>query len=726
MGISDAGTAEKADFRLKYIWAVEDALVDKEVAHSWFIETLAFLLDFHQPNIQRMYENTLWYIGIYDELENYQVRLEDGSLKKVPKGVVPFVIHHLGRLTQKRVADLSSYKSTFDVFAADATEKDRIRARLVKPILKDIKRKNNADMMFDQAELYNTIFGCVYVGVDWDENLGDRKGKNSKKREGQVKLKVIDPSFVLPFPQRAWEEVKCVVMIDEILSVDEARKKYKDDEIEPDGETSIFGFEEGYKESLRADEVVIWKVLHKPDQYLPEGFIGRFTRHKCLQIPDKNAKWPWSHDDFPFERYTSIDIPRTTLSVSFYSYVKPLQHNLNLVHGMVKRNIYHGAHPKWMMVKGACNFRSLGNSFTVVQHKLNQRPELMAYPTTTPEVYKYVDMLKGEMESLANQQTISTGNLPPNTRSGIMISRLQEIEKQTRGPQIDKRNDFMRRVLLKAAAVAGDYFPLTSKVNIERVVGTGNADQIQEIAKEKVFAQYSIEIINSAGFSDNLVGRMEEVGFLMEKVPGAVTQEEAMDIINFRSPDKYYDIGTASLRCAQEENEIMNDGRDVPPPESYEDLFVHWRVHFIDIQTLSFKRLPEFIQKLKLDHLEATEMLMEEAATKSQAFKQKLLLIPFWPVLWTVQVPPVDPSQTDPNAAPQGAPGEPPPTDPSAPNIPPVLPPPQVIAPPQAPHPIPPIPIDLSLTLQPKERNPLKVRFRTAPNGDETAEEVNA
>jgi hypothetical protein len=246
-----------------------------------------------------------------------------------------------------------------------------------------------------------------------------------------------------------------------------------------------------------------------------------------------------------------------------------------------------------------------------------------------------------------------------------MISRLQEIEQKTRGPQIDKRNDFMRRVLLKAAAVSGDYLPTTSKENLIRIVGENNAEQVQALKDEKYFTQCSVEIINSAGFSDSLVGRMEEVGFLMEKVPGAVTLEEAVDIINFRAPDKFYDIGTAALHAAQEENEMMNDGIEPPPPMEHEDMIVHWRAHFIDMQNLSFKRLPEEIQALKEKHLKATEMLMEQAGMKSQAFKQKLLALPYYPVFWTVTVPPdaaqlaAEPAAPQPQVLGEGAPAVP-------------------------------------------------------------------
>lgn len=662
----DSGKS-RSDATLKYPW-VEDAYKSNETALKWFQDSFSILVEHYKFPIQRMYENTLWYLGIYDQLSQYQVQDADGTIKKIPQQVIPFVISHLSRLTNKRVADLSALKSTFDVFPNDAKEKSRIKSRLMKPILRDIKRRNNADMIFDDAELWNSINGSVFIGVEWNKEGGDKRAPTKEEqkkepkleyvREGCVAIRVIDPTHVLPWPVRQWNQVKCVVVLDEILSVDEARRKFENNDIEPDGLTDIYDFDAGYRDELRSDEVTIWKVYYKPDKYLPNGFIGTFTKKQCLAR--EFEAWPYSHEDFPFERYTSIDTPRSLVARSFYEYIKPIQHHFNLLHGLIKRNIYHGAHPKWMMVKGAANIRSLGNAFTVVQHRLNQKPELVSYPTTNPEVFKYAGDLKSEMESLANQQTISTGNLPPNTRSGIMISRLMEIEKQTRGPQLDKRNDFMRRVLLKAAAIASDYLPKTSKDNLARIVGDANVEDIMQLAGEKISAEYRLEIINAAGFSETLVGRIEEVGYLMEKVPGAVTREEALDIIAFRAPEKYYDIGTASLKAAQQENEMLDDGQDIAPPMAHEDHFVHWRTHFIDMQSLSFKRLPKKIQESKIEHISMHEMFMAQDSAKNPAFTQQLAQIPFFPVYFKplAVTPPTQglPPPADMNGAPPQAP----------------------------------------------------------------------
>lgn len=642
---------------LKPLW-FQNAHKDEEKFIKWFADSLPMVEEYHKYRILTQHRNLCWYLGNYDQLQEYHIRGSDGELKPMDRKVVPFVFAHIARLVNKRTADFSSLKATFEVFGNDVSEQDRIRARLMKPILKDIKKRNGVDMLFDEVEHWNGIYGESYVDIVWNPKKGDRRPPTEEEkkqglkfgREGDVELKILDPTFVLPFPARHWNKVTTVIQIEDILNVEEARERYNDKTIQPTSGERLYSFEPEQLERLMPDEVVIYKVQYKPDEFLPDGAEIICTKEKALEMNVKS--WKYSHEQFSFERYTQIQVPKTYFSISFVNYIIPLNHHYNTMAGMFKRNIYHTAHPKWFMERGACNIRALGNAATVVQYKAGRPPSLQTFSSITGDAFNWFGVVKSEMEQLANQHPISSGNVPPNTRSGIQISRLEDIAKREKGPQQDRRNDFMMKTLEKTASVAADYLPATSKENISRRVGEANAPEILQLKDTKVINGFSIEIRNSSGFSDSLAGRIEEVGYLQQQVPGILTREEMLDVLAFRSPEKFYDIGTAALRAAQHENELMTDGHKVPPPMKAEDLLVHWREHTIDMQSYTYKQLPDKIRKLKEAHLLQTEMLIEEVMEKNPMFQQRVMQLDRFPIFYNLGARP-QPEQTAPAQAAQ-------------------------------------------------------------------------
>jgi len=226
--------------------------------------------------------------------------------------------------------------------------------------------------------------------------------------------------------------------------------------------------------------------------------------------------------------------------------------------------------------------------------------------------------------------------VPPNTRSGIQISRLQNIERQGQASKAFKRNDFMLRVLEKAASVAGDYYPETSDRHLLRVVGKENSVDVLSLKGVKISSKYAIYIQNSSGFAADTAVRIEELGFIRQNLPGLVLPQQEADILGLRSPQKFYDITTAALRTAEAENDTMNDGRSVPAPLKEEDHIQHWITHVIDFNTMAYKRMDPKVRKLKLDHLMVHEMWMEEIAAQNPMFKQKLAALDRYPLVFAI------------------------------------------------------------------------------------------
>lgn len=630
------------------LWVNDCHKSDKKFK-DWFVKHRPIVEFFNQPRIWNQWNNLLWYTGeILEFMNGVQVGSDFTGFKEKQRRTIPFWVNHMSDLADKRANDLASLKPNFEVSPPqdNVTEQTRTASRVVRPFLGHIRRYNNLDLLFDENERSNTLYGMSVITIDFNNKIGDRiytknsrgkiiKDEDGPKWEGEVEIKRTFPWYILPFPSRIAFNSPMAIQIVEIINVEEARKKYGDNTLQPDQRDNLYSFASPFGSDILPDEITIYRTIHIPTETMPDGAVI-WSDYQGNVIKKEVKKYPYSHGGFPWEIHTDIWPEGKTFPYSILNNLKPLQWTYNLLGGMIKKSIFLTAHPKWMVPKGSINIQSLANAITVVQHKPGQKPELARYDVVGADTTNFREDVKTNMQKLAGSFGLSNGDIPPNTRSGIQISRLQNIEKMNRSYQMGKRNDLMKRVLLKGGSVAGDYYPKQSKEHLERTFGDETTENIGVLQGKKISDQADVIIQNGSGFSDDLAGRLDEVAFAREKLPGLIPPAQEADIIGIRSANKFYDVTTAALRMAEGENEAFNDGKKVDDPIIEQDHIQHWQTHVIDMQTPHHRMLPEKIRRRKEEHLGIHEMMMEQIANSptGQIFKQKLVMLERYPLVY--------------------------------------------------------------------------------------------
>jgi hypothetical protein len=164
---------------------------------------------------------------------------------------------------------------------------------------------------------------------------------------------------------------------------------------------------------------------------------------------------------------------------------------------------------------------------------------------------------------------------------------------------------------------------------------------------------------NSSSLPDSKALRTQFVMDMGKNFPNQFPPEQVAEMLDLGQSEKMMDLAGAAARAAEDENEMILDGKYVPDPEMQESLIIHWRVHLSAIQDIGFKiRLDPAIKQGMISHIAATEMLMVNMAVKNPAFAQKLLAeCPQFPVFY--ELPP--PLMPPPVAGPMEGPAQPPP-----------------------------------------------------------------
>lgn len=637
MTIDDAVNSQEADYQPITPIFVSGADTSEKKFAEWFQNTAKTVVRINRERVFEQTSNLLWYTGEWEYVFNGRRAVIPGNVggEAPERRVQPIVINHLHDLTEQRISRLSRYKPAFDVLPANEEYRDRTAAKLQKQILDFIARRQQVDFKITELERWNAVFGEIYLNVEWSKFAGEKKKDGT--RTGDVVWKLKDPRWIFLDPKRQYENCKWAVEIHEVLHIEEARKKYgKDIDATGDKEDSILA-DVGMYDMVKED-VIVWRFTYKPDELIENGLVALYCNGKVLEF--NKDKYPYSHGDFPWERHTDIDIPSRLHGVSFYKNLKPMQRLYNKQTAMISRNIMLTAHPKWMMPQGSCNIKSLGNTATVVQYKGQQAPQLVAFQTTSPEVFSFRDQLRDEMSIIAGIQGVSRGEPPPGVKAGIALQFLEEQEASRANTQIIKHNDLIRRAFSKTASIVGDYYPATSKERLIRVVGKNNEWAVSSLDGLKASSGYDIIILNSTALSESKAGRIQQIIELNQYFQGLISPEQAADLLDLAQPNKFYDITTAAIKQAESENEDILDGKKVSHPQKFEDHANHWRTHIIRMQSRTFKeQVPEERQQELFDHVGMHEMLMLEILKINPSYQQFLAKLPGFPIFFPLPPP---------------------------------------------------------------------------------------
>lgn len=597
---------------------------------EWFKKAKEQLEKVSEARINTHVNNILWYLGEYDRTLEYRMIVPGQGERMVPRRVLPRIFSHLYDITEQRVAKLSRYKPTIEVVPTNSETSDWQQSRLYKTCLDAVSRRAHMDLLMQEIERWCAVCGEVLTEVVWNPAIGDRVKRGAIERVGDVEIKLKAPWTWLPAPSHHRDGIRWGIDIVEVLHIEEARKKYDKASLEPDTNKYIFSFNQELHEK-REDEVVVYRVIEPPNEYNDTGCFWTIINDELV---GETETYPYSHNEFPFEWHTDIDVPGRLFPISFYQHLQPIQHVYNRLTSIMVRNALLVGHPHILMPKGAAKIEAFTNAPTAIEFSGTIEPKIATFNSIPNEFFTFRKEVLQELGQIGGIQGVSRGAPPSGVRAASMLRFYEEQEEQRASTQIIKHNELIRKIFLKAASIIADYYPL-NKERLIRVVGKENQYKVQTFIESKPSSEYDVIIVNSTGFAESKAGRLEELQLIQQMAPGVLTPEQIADVLELKNTQKAYDIATAALRQAEEENELFLDGKDVAAPTPYQDLIVHWRTHMILFNSSTWENHVSDKDKEKAYlHMATTERLMEEKAEKNPTFNQLLATIAGYPAFW--------------------------------------------------------------------------------------------
>jgi len=642
--------------------SLKDDDEDRKKLLRWLKDDFDVKKKYAEPRIRSYRENIALYKGIHyrsQETRSQDFRRDEGERSiRTPKTVV----NHIYDMVETKTSRLCRFRPAIVVLPHNIEHHDKINAKTVKLLVDNRWYEVDADRYFMELERSMFIYGESYIKVFWDKSAGPvhpiydealmlgteipaitntgekiitEDGEEVKLKQrihvGDVCYKIVTPDFVFPEHRRCWDEVDHITEY-EFRNVDAVKADFPDKQDQINEYKGMKYDPESLQEKRAQNEVLEYTFWYKPNKYLPKGAFVKYTDDIILEVKD----YPYEHGEFPYNRLTDIDVPGELHARSFITQIRSLQRHYNNLASGVARNHGLASAPKWIMPKGACSIKSLGNAATIVEYRGNVPPTLQAFNPTPGEVFGYMDRIENKIEKLSGVHGISRGNPPPGIRAGVALQFLDEQEAERENSAVTKRNAIIKEVAKQSIALMGQYYKDTDNRMI-RILGKDNSYMLKSFKMADFTKAYDVQIQKSSSLPDSKAAKIQSIIDLGTAFPGMFTNGQIVEMLDLGTDEAFKDMASVAVRAADSENESMLRGEPTMEPKPWEDLITHWRIHLTSLQERQYKEeMPGEHRSQLINHIKITEMLMWKRMNENAVFRNKVMMLEQFPVFFTM------------------------------------------------------------------------------------------
>lgn len=642
----DLDTATPLDSR-KPFFAID--YNNEEECLAWLKTTLTLLQANSWDRLEKVKNNYLRYKGVQYQAQLYQSRdLPESSKRYTPQMVMPLIRDAM----DEKVARIMESKPSVTVLPKDDEERDKVDAKIAKRFLSHIDYQEKMQDKLRNWLKNAQISGETFLLPRWNPDKGDvlqemgildNESSNPTVRRrslriGDVEIKLFTPHFAFyeEHPSKNWDDVNYVFLIEyeytEGLKQDHPNKA-GDIRSEAIGST-FFDFETMNDKSLEGFTKKV-TFYHKSTKYLPEGFEAVFVNGALL----KSGPLPTEYDGaLPPERLIVAKNEEELHGESSIEAVRGIASQVNNYENLIIKQLMLLAHAKWFVEDGSVDDQQLNNDNGIVTIKRGAKAPVVATSNpVSPQIMEHSNALQEKFYMYAKSNSVVRGEPPQGVSAFVALQYVSEAESRRLSTEVAYFSEGVISLYQKILNVCSEkYKPGEERTMM--VAGKDNKFNMMKYDPSTLKKKFSVVLQNTTGLPDSKSGRIQAILETEEKFPGMIPREQVVETLGFAQSEKFFDVASSAARAAEEENELLLDGKGMVEPEAYEDHIVHWKIHTAAVQDMGFKsRCSPEVKKMTLNHLLATEMMMMDQMVKSPTFAIRIQNeLPQFPMLFTI------------------------------------------------------------------------------------------
>ena len=651
---------------------------------------------------RQWYTNIAFYMGQQWLTWNDESRTLQNP--EVPPWRVRLTINLVQGVARKNVSKILRNSPIWSVAPATGSQDDIQRARVGEKAARSYwKGQLKMDRRLANALSWMCVTGTSAIRLYWDprkgpsmnataEEVGDdeeakkiikQRGKKGvlSINQGDAQTELASPFELDPDPAATTPEDLTHIIHSRLRPVTWVEERYgaKAKDLEPDasetkryyerkisdlaGPNGFGGFYGGARDSDRDEgQIVVHDVWGLAVKGFPKGVHAVVAGEKVMAVEANDYTFA-GEPALPFAFFREIEVPGRFWGTCALEQAIPLQANLNRARSQLVENRNLMTRPKWLVPKGSgvADYALTSEPGEVIEHTPGLEPTPWTPPSLPSYVIRELEATRQDFQDVTNLHEVSNAQAPPNVRSGVAISALQEQDEtillptiQAIGNELEKLGSMLLEILSRK---------VTEK-RLVRIVGDAGSDFHSFIGKElageeggvdyfDVHVQMGSQLPYTKDGRRNYVAQLVQAGILDPQND----RKKIFELLELGTDEPLYDEQRLDTANAQSENrDLMEPENGLLDVHPWDDPETHLTVLRL------FQKTPEYAKRREED--DSLDERFEDHAVKHEEQMppppvEQPLAPPMDPAM--MAPPPMLPPQLPPQLPPEMLPAPPPP-----------------------------------------------------------------
>jgi hypothetical protein len=536
-------------------FAVEDS---KKLASTCLAKASSFYtiltMNYYLDNLVRMW---LFYHGQYNATiagDSHRISFmgEQGELVGLP-------VNHFRNIAQHMLNLITANRPTMEARAINTDYKSLSQTYLANGILDYYMREKKLEDVIRQATEMAIVLGTGFVRMEWNATAGELYDfdpeTGEKNYEGELEFTNLSPfDVVFDGTKETWDH--------EWIIVRSFQNKFNLAAKYPELAERIKGMQtknsaSQYRLSVfsndNTDDIPVYEFFHERTEALPEGRYVLFLDNDLVLLD-----LPLPYRQIPVFRISAGEYMGTPYGYSPMFDLFPLQEAANSLYSTIMTNQSAFGVQNLFVPRGAdLDINSLEGALNIIEG--NAKPEPLNMTATPPEVFKFVESLVQNMETISGISSVTRGNPEASLKSGTALALVQSMSLQFMSGLQHNYVKLIEGIGTALVNILKDYAKTPKTVAL---VGRQNRSILKEFTGDDIGAINRVIVTVGNPLARTTAGRVQMAEQMLQM--GLIKNpQEYFQVINTGSIETMYENDMTEMLLIKKENEFLMEGQEV-------------------------------------------------------------------------------------------------------------------------------------------------------------------
>jgi hypothetical protein len=538
---------------------------------------------------------------------------EQGELVNLP-------VNHFRNIADHILVMVTANRPGFKARSTNTDYKSIIQTRLANSLLEYYMREERLEKYLHRAVQFAIVMGSGYIKMEWNSTSGEiidyDEESDTPYYAGDVKFTNLSPYDVVFDPTKEDPKELDWVITRSWKNKYDLAEKYpeKADEIKKlETKTEISRFRLLGSKYDKTVDIPVYEFWHKPTESLPEG---RYLLYLASDLVLSDSPMPYR--DLPVYRISPADILGTPYGYTSMFDLLPLQDAVNSLYSTVLTNQNATGVQNILSPRGAdISASQLAGGLNFIEYNGQAgKPESLNLTNTPAEVFKMMDKLIADMETLSGVNSVARGNPEASLKSGNALALIQSQSLQFISGLQQQYVHLIEDVGTGLINMLKDF---AAAPRVAAIVGKDMKSEMREFTGDDISTVNRVLVDVANPLSQTTAGRVQMAEQMLQMYGDKLPIEQYINVIETGKLKHMTDGIADQLSLVRAENERLADG-DVPVQAiDVDDHALHIKEHRNVLSDPELRQDAELVQRV-LNHI-------QEHITALQSYDSNTLAI---------------------------------------------------------------------------------------------------